>query len=147
VKVDGKWYAQDTTWNDPTNAAPWTKYLLVGSETIVKDHKWMNQGFNNVSFPEGPIIQADDFSRVVNWMVQDAVEASVEENSVKFKIHPTRFNVTEVVAEDDILMLVAALYEQTGNRLLDVKTKVCKLLSDNLHTYYTTTIAYLFTYE
>ena len=34
--------------------------------------------------------------------------------------------IREYVTEDDIVMLVATLYDQTENRLLDVKTKVCK---------------------
>lgn len=125
VEVDGEWYAQDTTWNDPTNADPWTRYLLVGSETIEVDHHWMNQGFNKVMIAEGPEIETDDFPRVGNWMVKDAVEASVEEDSVELKIYPTRFDVTEAAAKDDIVMLVATLYDQAENRLLDVKTKVC----------------------
>ena len=97
----------------------------MGRRLIEIDHHWMNQGFNKVDFPEGPKIETEDFPRVGNWMVKDAVEASVEEDSVELKIYPTRFDVTEAAAEDDIVMLVATLYDQVENRLLDVKTKVC----------------------
>lgn len=125
VEVDGKWYAQDTTWNDPVNADPRTGYLLVGSDTFETDHHWMNLGHNDVAFPEGPELEEDNFPFECKWMVQNAVEASVDNESVEIKIYPTRLDVTESVAEDDIVMLVAAIYDQTDNRLLDVKTTVC----------------------
>lgn len=36
VKVDGKWYYMDVTWNDSLNS---NKYFLLGSNSFNKDHK------------------------------------------------------------------------------------------------------------
>ena len=44
VKVDGQWYAVDTTWDDPViigggqQRTISTKYFLVGSNTLFNDH-------------------------------------------------------------------------------------------------------------
>lgn len=42
VKIDGKWYHIDVTWNDTglSDGYGMYDYFLVGNKDIVKDHKW-----------------------------------------------------------------------------------------------------------
>ncbi|MGE7843684.1 transglutaminase domain-containing protein [Lysinibacillus sp. NPDC093712] len=44
VKLDGKWYHLDTTWNDPVpdrNGAIRYQYFLVDDRTMARDHTWI----------------------------------------------------------------------------------------------------------
>jgi len=41
VQIDGKWYAVDTTWDDPTNGSVRYKYFLVGASGMT-DHTPLN---------------------------------------------------------------------------------------------------------
>ena len=70
---NGKWYAVDVTWNDPStgssaavSGAEHTGYLLVGSETVVNDngmtfadtHTILNTVTNNgTAFTNGPVLE------------------------------------------------------------------------------------------
>ncbi|MEK4711877.1 DUF5050 domain-containing protein [Sporosarcina sp. FSL K6-5500] len=48
VKVDGKWYNLDTTWNDPTpnrKAQVYYNYFLVTDNQLKKDHSWTQGDF------------------------------------------------------------------------------------------------------
>lgn len=57
VKVDGKWYYLDTTWNDPTPNRPSQvqyNYFLVTADQLAKDHEWEQAGL--------PAATSTDFS-------------------------------------------------------------------------------------
>lgn len=48
VKVDGKWYNLDTTWNDPTPNSPTEiqyNYFLVSDKQLAKDHTWTRSNY------------------------------------------------------------------------------------------------------
>lgn len=48
VKVDGKWYHLDTTWNDPLPNRVGTSsydYFLVNDSQLKKDHKWVTSDY------------------------------------------------------------------------------------------------------
>jgi len=48
VKLDGKWYHLDTTWNDPVPDRGETigyDYFLISDKQMQKDHKWKHQNF------------------------------------------------------------------------------------------------------
>ncbi|MBQ7758663.1 transglutaminase domain-containing protein [Anaerotignum sp.] len=125
VKIDDKWYALDTTWNDPVNDDPWTGYLLVGSGTFKTDHHWMNLGFNKEALPEGPEIESDKFPREGNWMMKPAVEVSEADETVTLKIRPAQFELIKTMAEEDAVKLITALFDQMTGKMLDVQYKEC----------------------
>lgn len=48
VKVDGKWYNLDTTWNDPTPNSPTEvsyNYFLISDKILAKDHDWIKSNY------------------------------------------------------------------------------------------------------
>lgn len=48
VKLEGKWYHLDTTWNDPLPNRPdevREDYLLVSDQTLSKDHTWEKKNY------------------------------------------------------------------------------------------------------
>lgn len=48
VKVKGKWYHLDTTWNDPIPNRPdevQEDYLMVSDKTLSKDHSWIQSKY------------------------------------------------------------------------------------------------------
>lgn len=48
VKIDGKWYHLDTTWNDPLPNTPGTPsydYFLVTDAQLKKDHAWVTSDY------------------------------------------------------------------------------------------------------
>lgn len=52
VKVSGKWYNLDTTWNDPTPNSPTEvqyNYFLVSDKQLSKDHTWQKSNYPTAS--------------------------------------------------------------------------------------------------
>lgn len=62
VKLNGKWYHLDTTFDDPISSRPILshKYFLIGSETIKKDHT-MDAEFNTSVFQDKYPISTEDY--------------------------------------------------------------------------------------
>lgn len=73
VKVDGNWYAVDTTWNDPVisnvdlaeSGAERTAYLLVGGDTVIgglcfiESHPVENKvAYGGAAFTNGPVLSS-----------------------------------------------------------------------------------------
>ena len=60
VKIGDKWYAIDTTWDDPISTTGWVsesskyKYFLMGSKDFLKDHNpsgQFSEGGKTFSYP------------------------------------------------------------------------------------------------
>lgn len=45
IKVDGKWYNMDVTWNDPDNGKHSYQYFCIPTDLIEADHRFTNDAF------------------------------------------------------------------------------------------------------
>ena len=92
VQADGKWYAVDVTWNDPTGGAAGAvsgyerdEWFLLGSDTVVFSAKGVDWTFieshpvsnsaslGGVSFTNGPVLSEDAY--VPESVVDDGIES------------------------------------------------------------------------
>lgn len=71
VKVDGKWYQLDTTWNDPVpdrKSQVSYQYFLVTDKQLSKNHEWDRAKY--------PATTSDDFSSIHNTSSTFVVDVS-----------------------------------------------------------------------
>lgn len=67
VKLDGTWYAVDTTWDDPISTSGWVsesakyKYFLKGSKEILQDHSPSGQFSEGGKVFSYPVISTENY--------------------------------------------------------------------------------------
>ncbi|MFJ7951912.1 transglutaminase domain-containing protein [Lysinibacillus sp. NPDC096418] len=69
VKVDGKWYHLDTTWNDPLPNRPGTSsydYFLVTDEQLKKDHTWVTSDYPAATSTSYSYMQNVHYAQQIN---------------------------------------------------------------------------------
>ncbi len=103
---DGKWYAVDTTWDDPTGGTggkvsgnEYDKWLLLGSNTnvgnnltFIQSHPVNNSPWvDGVAFPNGPELSQTDYVRELELKYPDTPQTAVIGDSIT--LEPTVRNV------------------------------------------------------
>ena len=68
VRIDGKWYSIDVTWDDPVPDTPNVvryEYFLIRDEDIANDHKWDDKGIPDAVMDDLGIIykQYEDYEK------------------------------------------------------------------------------------
>lgn len=69
VKIDGKWYHLDTTWNDPLPNRPGTSsydYFLVTDAQLKKDHAWVTSDYPAATSTSYSYMQNVHYAQQIN---------------------------------------------------------------------------------
>lgn len=69
VKIDGKWYHLDTTWNDPLPNRPGTSsydYFLVTDAQLKKDHTWITSDYPAATSATYSFMQNVHYAQQIN---------------------------------------------------------------------------------
>lgn len=86
VKVDGKWYHLDTTWNDPTpdrqNVVRY-EYFLIDDAKIGLDHTWIQ-----ADYPEASNSNFDFMAQIDHAYEQDGLiyYSNVDDNNILYRM-------------------------------------------------------------
>ncbi len=99
VKVDGKWYHVDTTWDDSGwSYADMHRYFLLTDEEMARDHVWNLRNDSNsegMLVPETDDEKREEFSKFA-WIDVDLVFSSIDDLDAKFDAFISEFHLSHM---------------------------------------------------